>query len=236
MRRFPIFSSTNIGFIWIVVLTACRPLGVTRDAAFVRSLGGTVEFERTRDRDSDAIVGVNLSRGFYAPVLCDGWGIHGESGDSRPTIEVCDDDIWKLKDLSRLRRLKLGGTRITGKALSRLTDCKELTELDLSGTNINDNDLMMLQKLTSLTELHLAGTNVTDGGLIHLGHLANLRVLSLDNTVVSDNGLRVLAAFKVLRRVNLRDTRVTADGVDETHETRPDLRLELDRYSSGFVI
>jgi hypothetical protein len=88
-----------------------------------------------------------------------------------------------LRDLTRLRKLILGGSRLP----------------------LNDEALVHLRGLTGLRELHLwSWGQLTGAGLAHLAGLTDLRVLSLFNGArVGDDALACLAPFPHLESLGL---------------------------------
>src|SRR5262249_11099210 len=99
------------------------------------------------------------------------------------------DLLAPLKDLWRiLARLNLRGLDVTDEHLVHLKDLTNLTWLHLRNTKITDKGLEQLEGLTNLEYLNLHGDDVTDAGLVHLEGLKNLRHIYLSRTKVTEAG------------------------------------------------
>jgi Leucine-rich repeat (LRR) protein len=88
------------------------------------------------------------------------------------TITV--DGLNALKELAKLKELKLQKFKITSDVLSALVDLTQLETLDLSWTNISDNDLTTLLPLKNLRKLKLNATDITAGSVPILMGFKNL--------------------------------------------------------------
>lgn len=120
-------------------------------------------------------------------------------------VEMVDDDIDHLAELSRLTKLKLGSTdglpsRLTGRVLGRLADLRVpgLRELYLQDIPLPPRGLADLTRLSELYYLSITRGGVTDGDLKHLAKLPELRRIVLADQTMSGSGL-----------VHLKDTPLT---------------------------
>lgn len=120
-----------------------------------------------------------------------------EKADGKPvivayfgTLDVNDDALQAVKDLAKLKKLTLNGTKITDAGLDHIKDLKALEKLYLVDTKITDAALEKLKGLAELRVLSLVGTQVSDAGLEHLKGLANLQELFVAGTKVSDDGVK----------------------------------------------
>jgi Leucine-rich repeat (LRR) protein len=98
-----------------------------------------------------------------------------------------------LCTLKRLNYLRIRGTKITDKGLTKLATLSLLT-LDVQDTAITDVGLRELKGMMSLRTLYLGGTQVTDSGIQELVGLTNLQRLEVSSTKVTENGKRAIKA------------------------------------------
>ena len=128
--------------------------------------------------------------------------------------QVKDEDLQRLKSLTKLRHLSLVGTPISNAGIAHLKGMTGLTKLVLDTTKVDDEGLEYLNGLTKLTELNLGGTSVGDAGLEHVKGLTKLRLLILQGTQVSDAGLMQLKGLTNLSDLNLVNTQVGDSGLE----------------------
>ena len=81
--------------------------------------------------------------------------------------------------------LDLGFTPLEDEGLVHLKNMRRLKFLRLSHTNVTDEGISNLSGLVALEELALDGTDVTDAGLDHVKTIANLKQLSIGHTNVT---------------------------------------------------
>src|SRR4051794_10660117 len=204
MRR-PMTAPLRSSLVLLFVSALLGQGGTDRDRAVaeIRRLGGRVQVDPARP--GKPVIEVDLSLGKDAP---------GVAGDKQ---------LEALRHFPELRRLYLGGTRVTGDGLAQLRPLKDLRQLDLRGTSVtgaglghlkaavpleglnlfncpvDDKDLAGLKDFPSLEALDLGGTRVTDAGLTSLTGLERLESLALSDTKVSGKGLEPLKGLKRLR-------------------------------------
>ena len=94
-----------------------------------------------------------------------------------------------LRELPRLQRVQLAGTKITDDALALLEPLSGIEGVGLRDTAITDAGLAHLSKLTAVTGLVLSGTKITDAGLVHLQTMSRLTKLNVSNTAVTEAGV-----------------------------------------------
>jgi hypothetical protein len=97
-------------------------------------------------------------------------------------LNVNVDDIIRLKDFTKLRKLNLSHTNVNVTAIDYIADMKSLRSLNLDSANIGDGVTGLLGGLTNLEELYLNNTRVSDPGLKNLYGLTNLRILGLEGS------------------------------------------------------
>ena len=100
-----------------------------------------------------------------------------------------------MKNMTAMRELSLGQSKITAEGLKQLKDMRDLKEIYLENCKqISDEALVPLARLPSLERLGLIGTAVTDDGLNHLTDKRRLKWLTLSRTNVTPGGVRKLQA------------------------------------------
>lgn len=83
-------------------------------------------------------------------------------------VKITDDGMASLAPLSKLKRLILNDTPITGAGLAKLAELplrKSLYSIGLKNLPINDADLKKLGEFPLLIRLDLTGTSITDASL-----------------------------------------------------------------------
>ncbi|MFN3192086.1 MAG: hypothetical protein ACE361_16360 [Aureliella sp.] len=135
-----------------------------------------------------------------------------------------DDDLRALASADQLQSLDLQRSKITDAGLVHLKDLGRLRVLRLGGygTEIRDEGFSYIAKLTNLEELIINRTSITDASLDHVARLKKLRVLSMREVRV-DEGLSVLPSLTKLERLDLDYTNLSDETVDQW-EALPDLR------------
>lgn len=86
-------------------------------------------------------------------------------------IEMADDQLQHISNLTGLKELNLWGTGILGTGLEHLAKLDSLERLWLGRTHVGDNELAHLLHLDSLQFLYLRSTPTTDAGMAHVGKI-----------------------------------------------------------------
>ncbi len=120
---------------------------------------------------------------------------------------IGDETVRRLVQLPSLKRINLGGTKITPACIPELAQRTDLTELSLPNRPIGDAEIEKLRGLIHLSKLDLGSTLVSDAGLKHLRGMKELRYLALHNTAVTGAGLDELAGLPI-ERLGLIKTKV----------------------------
>ena len=102
-----------------------------------------------------------------------------------------------------LRRLLLGGTKISDKSVPQLAKLSNLKELSLGDTEVSDQGIRELASLKKLDTLLLERSKITDNGVTFLEPLQNLDTLKLAYTKISPRAIDSIAKIKRLRSLNL---------------------------------
>jgi hypothetical protein len=142
---------------------------------------------------------------------------------------LSDDDLAAIRDaligITKLKKLDLSFTKVTGSTLDQLEELSDLTDLDLGNTLVHDEGLRKLEHLAKLCKLRLNQTYLTEDGLrclaVNLG--SRLTSLDLSNAVVIGRGskplptasiVRILASFNNLQELNLSGMQLGDDDLD----------------------
>jgi Leucine-rich repeat (LRR) protein len=131
----------------------------------------------------------------------------GYTGQSRLT----DAGLAQLRELTRLRRLRLGASKIKGAGLLHLSGLRGLTNLDLENIQIADDDAKALSSLTMLEGLLIDSDELTDAGMVHLAPLKQLKCLDLRAQKVTATGLRLLKGWSQLEHLSLWKSGINDD-------------------------
>lgn len=142
---------------------------------------------------------------------------------------IRDDDLADLSELRQLESLDLQRTRVTDAGLFHLRNLSKLKTLRLGGygTEVKDKGIRYLATLSNLEELSLDRTSITDAALAHLRELKKLKSLSLREVLV-DQGLVHLADHKALTQLDL-DSTFLSDATVAAFRPFPEMR----RLSAG---
>lgn len=128
--------------------------------------------------------------------------------------KITDDGLAQLQGLTDLRLLVLWGNPITGDGLKHLRHLQNLKHLDLSRTRVTDSRLADLGNLTGLERLDIPVNPQLNGSFLeYIKDLPSLKSLVLRNSGVNDAALSHLAQCKSLQDLMLDGTKVTEVGV-----------------------
>ncbi len=138
--------------------------------------------------------------------------------------DVTSRSFEHIADLTSLRVLKVGHSRVEDEGFENLAPLAKLEEIEFGGNKMSGRALPLLKMLPSLKSIDLGGRQRTDSGLWGvalsdfnldaLAEMTNLEALDLHDTQVGDRGLAQLEPLKRLSRLNISGTRVTDAGLD----------------------
>jgi Leucine-rich repeat (LRR) protein len=118
-----------------------------------------------------------------------------------------DRHLTNIADLTEIEELYLGGPTMTDQALVHLTKMTKLKKLHLSQSNVTGSGLANLVGLTQIEELDMENTHICDAGLVHVGKMPNLRKLNISSNPltkkVTDAGLAHLKNLRSLEELLL---------------------------------
>jgi hypothetical protein len=158
--------------------------------------------------------------------------------------KLTDDDLVRLKPLTRLRSLSLNNTPLCGASLGLVEGLPELAYVSLSGTQVDDaalqalsratrlrklwiwraaitdDGLQHLKSLSQMEHLEMGGNSIVGTGLQHISGLTRLRFLGIGRTQVEDDSLVHLGEMHQLWRLNLSSTPITAAGLEQLKELK----------------
>jgi hypothetical protein len=141
--------------------------------------------------------------------------------------KIQDSVLAPLGRLTKLERLSLRDTQVSGEFLSQLDNPAGIIQLSITGLvhDIDDAAMAQIGKMTNLEVLDLLNCNrVTDAGLEHLRKLARLKELSLQYVGITDAGLKHLAGLNRLTDVIVGGG-VTANGIHELQLSLPNTKI-----------
>jgi len=154
---------------------------------------------------------------------------------SESRMQISDAGLQRLAPLCRLRRLDLSSTRVslavTAEGLHHLANFPELESLRLGGDRITDRAMEHVARCRNLRALALLYTSVGDAGLARIGDLERLEAVSLSSRHLTDRGLAHLAELPKLRHAQLRTTGLTDRALERLGRVKTLERLDL--YGSG---
>ncbi len=108
---------------------------------------------------------------------------------------ITDDCVDHIIQMSTLRRLDLGGTTVSNRAVEKLPTLNALENLNLSGTpNITDACIDHISLMHPLVVLSIRKTAISDASVQKLLKLTNLLTLDITGTEVSEQGIAALKA------------------------------------------
>jgi DNA-binding beta-propeller fold protein YncE len=134
-----------------------------------------------------------------------------------------------VNDAGSVEVVELEGCAFPDSLLEVLRDLPRLKQLKIGHTRVTDSSLQYVRPLTTLESLALIQTRVTDVGLVHLEGLRNLKTLTLHNDAVKDAGMRSLAKLENLQQLDLESTQVGDAGLAELGKLVKLKRLLLSR-------
>ncbi len=132
-------------------------------------------------------------------------------------VKADDAAVRHLAPLTRLRRLELRGTAVTGRGVENFP---LLTNLNLYATRADDAGLANVAALGRLRELNVSGTRITGATLARLPALRWLEVLDASDTAVGNKDLVHIERLKHLEHIDVSDSRVTKAGAVALEEKR----------------
>ncbi len=158
-----------------------------------------------------------------------------------PTIRCVSLIVWKrdskiqdsvlapLGRLTRLERLSLRDTQVSGVFLSQLSNPAGMIQLGITGL-VHDIDDAAMAQIGKMTNLEVSGflncNRVTDAGLAQLSKLTSLKELSLQYFGrITDAGLKHLAGLNRLTDFLVAHSRVTANGIRELQKSLPNAKI-----------
>jgi hypothetical protein len=136
----------------------------------------------------------------------------------------------------RIEPLDLSGSKVDDDGMRYMGRATRVVRLRLSRTRITGNGLRWLPPEAGLRELALNDTTIDDAAvqqLIDSGRLANELELELDGTRVTDVSLAALARLNRLQRLSIRRTQTTPEGIQNLRRTNPACEITADVSSDS---
>ncbi len=185
-------------------------------AAWVKKLGGRVEFAENNLREID------LSRTAVTDTqLTHLVSLTGLKKLSLESTEAGDIGMASIAKLTNLEQLNLSHTIVTDKGLAALQPLRQLRRLLLN--NAQQVNATGLPAFPQLEDLELSGTDLNNQGLENVARNGSLRALRASYTNITDDGLKLVAALQQLRSLDLAAVDLTDAGMPHLNRL-PELR------------
>jgi len=130
---------------------------------------------------------------------------------------MTDGALVHLTKMTKLKKLHLSQSNITGSGLADLTGLTQIEELDMENSQIGNAGLVHVGKMSSLRKLNISGNpitgKVTDAGLAHLKNLSSLEILFLPMGGLTDTGLSNLASLTSLKMLEVGGEGIADRGI-----------------------
>jgi hypothetical protein len=169
------------------------------------------EHSRSKDRSGTAaqpfgakLLGIDMVADVVG-VMVMGWEGQADPFD--------DTDMALVGVLSKLRYLRLDGTKVTDHGLESLVDLQHLKSVYLRGSPVTDAGVKCIAQLPELSALILdCPSPINEAGFALLARCPSLTFLDLRNTPITDSGLLELARSKSLKEIHLSGRQLSSDG------------------------
>ncbi|WP_182865295.1 hypothetical protein [Stieleria mannarensis] len=160
-------------------------------------------------------------------LIAAGVQVHRSTRGTVYTIQIArDQDLFWLKFLPQLRRVRLSGNGITDAGLKHLFDCNRLSDLSFSRTAVTDAGLGQLRHLPSLSGLHLGDDSFTADGIRKLKSIPGLTSLSWFASIDPER-LQAIGELQNLRNFSFSTQQVTEQMVQTVNRLSQLTHLQL---------
>ncbi|MDB4732887.1 ankyrin repeat domain-containing protein [Planctomicrobium sp.] len=136
---------------------------------------------------------------------------------------VSPNGFAHLKNSSELETLSIGLSGATSEAVQPLLGMKKLKSL--SRFDIDDDVVEQLAKIKSLEDLDVWAGEVTDAGAAHLATLTNLKVLDVNGIQISHVGLLELAKLPKLEELSMKHGAFSENAYGKFQQAYPNVKL-----------
>jgi hypothetical protein len=156
------------------------------------------------------------------------WDVFGQITDlDLFEADVADDDLALLPHLHSLKRLRLGGTKISDRGLAYVGDVQSLQSLDIQQCDcITGEGIKQLCGLDNLVELNIScDRNIHDSAMRYVRNIARLERLIMHDTPITDKGAAILAGHPRLWLLLIARTKISPKGCAALEKQLP--RLEF---------
>ena len=145
-----------------------------------------------------------------------------------PGSEVTDDVVAQWPELSRLVKLDLRDTKVTGKSFSHLLQSRDLQILRLDHCTASASDLARIKSMPELAELAVAGIQMNADALAPLLQFGKLQALDLSDTTLDAKLLDSIAKSRTdLLLLVMRNCEVDQDAFLRLVRAKPSLVFDL---------
>ncbi len=122
---------------------------------------------------------------------------------------VGDTDLGALAAASKLNRLLLAGTAVTGTGFASLSKCRALKHVDMgSSTPVSDEGLAVMTAAVPGLEQLVIGGNLTAKGVSEVAKWRQLAELQISSETMDDVTVGALPAMRSLRRLELHGVKM----------------------------
>lgn len=149
---------------------------------------------------------------------------------------ISDAGVAHLKDIPSLRRLSVGGTKVTDEGL-KVVGGLHLDELYVASDAVTDAGVAHLAKLTKLRKLGLYSKALTAASFAHIADMTELEEFNTSPYEFDDARLKHMAKFTKLKKVTVGGAGLTDAGMAALKgmtELR-ELRVEGDKVTATGV-
>jgi Leucine-rich repeat (LRR) protein len=132
---------------------------------------------------------------------------------SERAIEVTDQDMAEIGQLTELEELRLASILVTDVGLAHLSALANLKTLELGATNITTAGFEHLAKLQNLQQVKLYCPRLSDDGLRFVAEWRQLQYLELYRTTIDGSGFQHFAADSKIKSVFIFEGPNVSDNV-----------------------
>ena len=133
---------------------------------------------------------------------------------SERAVDVTDEDLAEIGQLTGLEELRLASTRITDVGLAHLAALTNLKTLELGATNVTSAGFEQLARLKKLQQVKLYCPGISDDGLRFVAQWRQLQLLELYHTAIDGSGFEHFATDSQIESVFIFEgSNITDDSI-----------------------
>lgn len=142
---------------------------------------------------------------------------------------MTDRGLASLAQLPKLEHVRLRGVKLTDASLQQLCAIPTLQRLNVPQADFSDDGLAALGQLNQLQLLRFASPRVTAAGIAHLTAVPSLRWLHLIDIPVGDAAVTPITQLPKLESLYLDGATISDQGYDQLFRARPELHVHVDQ-------